>query len=366
MPSLLNQVKKYLPVSSRSFHAFEQKNINKMQYLEGAIEKLQAQNAELLQKLDSLKDQSHEAHSYEQTRDMMMFWQLFRHSDENLEEAKKRFFRGLPKAHGLARLFQQAETKLFKEFNSLCRKCNIAYWMGSGTLLGAYIYNDIIPWDDDVDVFITRKQLAELQQILQDDETFHVTVVWDWYVPCKQIRFKLRDEKNPTFIDLFPLDTITGNYSEAWNITSQARVDFVSDIRKKFTGTEWEKTPYLYDNSALAEQIEYVLDEHYRALSEKINFTDDLQTASGLVRGIENIDETHSSGPYPIDDWMPTINMRFDDFDVPAPPAWRKYLQNLYGDFLQIPHDIDSHEHVDNHYLQDDAVLASLEKYVNS
>lgn len=168
------------------------------------------------------------------------------------------------------------------------------------------------------------------------------------------------------FIDLFPLDTITGNYSEAWNITSQARVDFVSDIRKKFTGTEWEKTPYLYDNSALAEQIEYVLDEHYRALSEKINFTDDLQTASGLVRGIENIDETHSSGPYPIDDWMPTINMRFDDFDVPAPPAWRKYLQNLYGDFLQIPHDIDSHEHVDNHYLQDDAVLASLEKYVNS
>lgn len=31
-----------------------------MQYLEGAIEKLQAQNAELLQKLDSLKDQSHE------------------------------------------------------------------------------------------------------------------------------------------------------------------------------------------------------------------------------------------------------------------------------------------------------------------
>ena len=23
---------------------------------------------------------------------MMMFWQLFRHSDENLEEAKKRFF----------------------------------------------------------------------------------------------------------------------------------------------------------------------------------------------------------------------------------------------------------------------------------
>ena len=72
--------------------------------------------------------------------------------------------------------------------------------MGSGTLLGAYIYNDIIPWDDDVDVFITRKQLAELQQILQDDETFHVTVVWDWYVPCKQIRFKLRDEKNPTFM----------------------------------------------------------------------------------------------------------------------------------------------------------------------
>ena len=245
MPSLLNQVKKYLPVSSRSFHAFEQKNINKMQYLEGAIEKLQAQNAELLQKLDSLKDQSHEAHSYEQTRDMMMFWQLFRHSDENLEEAKKRFFRGLPKAHGLARLFQQAETKLFKEFNSLCRKYNIAYWMGSGTLLGAYIYNDIIPWDDDVDVFITRKQLAELQQILQDDETFHVTVVWDWYVPCKQIRFKLRDEKNPTFIDFVP----TGYNNRKLFRGMEYHVPSASRLRlrysKKFTGTEWRNTLFI-------------------------------------------------------------------------------------------------------------------------
>ena len=58
--------------------------------------------------------------------------------------------------------------------------------------------------------------------------------------------------------------------------------------------------------------------------------------------------------------------MRFDDFDVPAPQHGANTFKIYMAIFLQIPHDIDSHEHVDNHYLQDDAVLASLEKYVNS
>ncbi len=44
------------------------------------------------------------------------------------------------------------------EFDRICRENDITYFLGGGTLLGAARYNDIIPWDDDMDVMMTREE----------------------------------------------------------------------------------------------------------------------------------------------------------------------------------------------------------------
>lgn len=358
--------RRILPPSSGSFHSFEQTTVQELAAIRAELKETQRQNEQLLTHISELTQQSSDAHTYEQTRDMMLFWQLFKNSSESLLEAKLRFFRGLPKATGTLRLFQDAEIKLFSGFNDFCNNNGIRYWFGSGTLLGAYLYHGMIPWDDDIDVFVTRQDLSKLTELLRHDDRYRVTTVWDWYVPCKQIRFRLMDNNNPTFIDLFPLDLVKGDYKLAWQETSTQRSEFIRDIRKTFTGTTWPHDVYLYDKTPLTEEIESLLQKHRSLLGSRIDFADSWESATGLVRGIENIDETQSTGPYLKEDWNNTEKMTYGDFEAAAPRSWKSYLTKSYGDYLQIPHDIGAHNHVDESYITKPELLQALGIYIHN
>ena len=60
---------------------------------------------------------------------------------------------------------QADEYKLLIEFDRLCTKYNIAYMLSSGTLLGAIRHQGFIPWDDDIDVCMTREAYDQFKAI---------------------------------------------------------------------------------------------------------------------------------------------------------------------------------------------------------
>ena len=43
---------------------------------------------------------------------------------------------------------------LLVEFDSVCTRLGITWWIDSGTLLGAVRHGGFIPWDDDLDVCV--------------------------------------------------------------------------------------------------------------------------------------------------------------------------------------------------------------------
>lgn len=54
--------------------------------------------------------------------------------------------------------------KMLKQFNQFCEKYQICYYLGGGVALGAVRHGGFIPWDDDIDLYITRKELQKLKQ----------------------------------------------------------------------------------------------------------------------------------------------------------------------------------------------------------
>ena len=54
---------------------------------------------------------------------------------------------------------------LFEKFITICNEHDIKYFIIAGTLLGSIRHQEMIPWDDDIDVGILDSDLQKFQMI---------------------------------------------------------------------------------------------------------------------------------------------------------------------------------------------------------
>ena len=62
-----------------------------------------------------------------------------------------------------------AELKVLQEIDRICKKYNIPYFADWGTLLGAVRHGGFIPWDDDLDIVMKRKDYEYFLQVAKKE-----------------------------------------------------------------------------------------------------------------------------------------------------------------------------------------------------
>ncbi len=78
---------------------------------------------------------------------------------------------------GVAEIQKRYE-RLIGRFDTFCRDNGIEYFISGGTLLGAVRHSGFIPWDDDADVMMTRREYEKFRRIAEaapPDGTFFIS-----------------------------------------------------------------------------------------------------------------------------------------------------------------------------------------------
>ena len=58
---------------------------------------------------------------------------------------------------------------LLKEIDEICKKNNITYYIDGGSAIGAIRHHGFIPWDDDIDIVMTRNNYNKFVQIIDKE-----------------------------------------------------------------------------------------------------------------------------------------------------------------------------------------------------
>ena len=58
---------------------------------------------------------------------------------------------------------------ILKDFIYVCEKYNLHYTLGGGSVLGAVRHHGFIPWDDDLDINMPRKDYERFKNIFANE-----------------------------------------------------------------------------------------------------------------------------------------------------------------------------------------------------
>ncbi len=103
---------------------------------------------------------------------------------------------------------QDKMLELVLEIDEICRKNNITYYLTGGSVLGAVRHGGFIPWDDDIDIMMTRQEFERFQKACETDMADDREIISMMNTPCHtKVTIKYMNKTTSQFFRSQVLDT---------------------------------------------------------------------------------------------------------------------------------------------------------------
>ena len=226
----------------------------------------------------------------------------------------------------LIRQCQLVMLRMLKITHYLCEKHGVQYFLVGGSLLGAIRHNGFIPWDDDLDIGMTRENYEQFVKCavpeLPGDIFFQTDETDPGYPSCGYVEARLRD-KYSSYKDRDAKHDINTHQGLQVDIFVYDRA-FLPDNRliilenlllKAISGSNKIRTAIIkriskYSPASLVYASSY------------------LQTMGMWNFGANYIKENELAG---------LIKTKFEDMEAYIPVGWNSCLKRQYKDYMQLP-----------------------------
>ena len=243
--------------------------------------------------------------------------------------------------------------EVFKNTTDFLTKHNLKWWVAYGTALGTIRHHGMIPWDDDIDIFMPYEDYCRLLSMTHEFDGLSLELYrpfeGDYYLPYAKIgdRFSTISELERfsfvggVWVDVFPLyqtDATPDEYKEY--------VRRYGYFLNRYQGGKMHFT--------FSDLVFYIKGFHLRTFKlwlknltiHKLIQGKNAKQFKQFVKSIHNSDGhfymfpntyMHSMTYFPIEWFRETCEMDFEDFKVKMPIDYDKILKRLYGDYMTPP-----------------------------
>lgn len=224
--------------------------------------------------------------------------------------------------------------EIMKVIDKICRKNNIDYWIGSGTLLGAVRHGGFIPWDDDLDIDIMYKDKKRFIEACERELPANMHVQYDKTDPSYFNSFlKIRDESTP----LHQVITLEG---KDYELDEKYKGLFVDVFTEEFASPFFVKLcNYLFDKCIViyyARDSKWRAQLHYRLCKMVASFV----RLIPFIKSKEYLFNTyggHFNKGKKYSNIFPLCEISFEGECFYAPGNHDAYLKSLFGDYMKLP-----------------------------
>jgi lipopolysaccharide cholinephosphotransferase len=249
--------------------------------------------------------------------------------------------------------------EIFNDVVKVCEKYHLTIMVCGGTALGAVRHYGFIPWDDDLDVMMPRKDYDRLLELFEDE------LSWGYYLYAPNTKYGAINtfakimKKNTTMIDLYNINTIDekGIFVDVFpieNTPNNALIRILKGIAADVFAFMAVSTRMYATRNKLIE--EYVSANRKSLINYKIRLSIgavfSFLSYNKWYNLYDKFVRTRTKGDYftiPTgrkhyrgeiikgNDLFPPSEGVFEGLKVMLPHKPDVYLNNLYGDYMQIP-----------------------------